>query len=91
MGDRKAHRAKITMSDYDTGGEAITAKELGMIYVEELFISQPDAAGIDWRWDQTAGTSVTVLAYDEDDISGVAAEHADAANTDVFTVLAIGF
>lgn len=91
VGDRFHVRAKVTESGtYSAGGSPITAASLGLRYIEHLTVSPPAAAGIHVAWDQTPGTSVKVLTYDEDNTSGVEAEFAGTAAA-VYSILAIGF
>jgi hypothetical protein len=93
VGDRKQARAKLTHSgNYATDGTAVSAASLGLNYIERLVPSPADIAGIYFAWDLTPGTSVNLVAYDEDNTSGIAAEYTNAAAiTSVVDVLAIGY
>lgn len=86
-------RARLTHSgNYATDGTAVTAASLGLRYIEQLVPAPADLAGIYFAWDGTPGTSVLLVAYDEDNTSGVAAEYTNAAAiTSVVDVLAIGY
>lgn len=91
VGDRYHVRAKVTESGtYSTGGTPITAASLGLKYIEHVTVSPPNAAGIHVAWNQTPGTSVNIVSYDEDNISGVEAEISGTVTT-VYSILAIGF
>lgn len=90
-GQRMHVAAKVTESGtYVTAGSAITAAQLGLKYIETVLVTPPNAAGIHVAWDGTPGTSVNIVTYDEDNISGVEAEFAGTAAA-VYTILAIGF
>lgn len=90
VGERFHVRAKVTESGtYTSGGSPITAKQLGLNYIEQVFVSPPNAAGIHVAWDQTAGTSINIVTYDEDNTSGVEAEFSGTAAA-VYSILAIG-
>lgn len=91
VGDRFHVRAKVTESGtYSSGGTPITALSLGLRHIENLVVEGPNAAGIDVVWNQTPGTSATVVTYDEDNTSGVAAEFSGTAVA-VYNILAVGF
>jgi hypothetical protein len=91
VGDRFHVRAKVVESGtYSSGGSPVTAASLGLRYIESIHPSPPNAAGIHVAWDQTAGTSVNILTYDENDISGVEAQFSGTAAA-VYSILAIGF
>lgn len=91
VGDRTHVRAKVTESgSYSSGGTSITAAALGLRYIEALYVSPPNAAGIHVAWDQSVGTSTKVVTYDEDNISGIEAEISGTVST-VYSILAIGF
>lgn len=92
VGDRAQVTAKVTESGtYSTGGSPITAAQLGLKYIEQVFISRENVAKQDQAWDKTPGTSVNILTYVEDAITGIEAQHGASTADAVYNVLAIGF
>jgi hypothetical protein len=90
VGNRVATRATLTYSgSYASGGESVTPAALGLKYVEEVIVTQPNEAGIDVRWDRS-NTAPKFVVYDEDNTSGVAAEFSGTC-TSVVRILAIGY
>jgi hypothetical protein len=90
LGARRANRATVTFdSSYPTGGEALTAAAFGLSDIQDVFVEQPNTAGIDVRYDSSAEK---LVIYDEDNTSGVAAEVANASNqsTVAVRVLVVG-
>lgn len=69
-------------TQYDTGGQTFTQPTVPTNFVLFLVevIDHNLGAGIDVRWNLDA-TTPKLLAYDEDNTSGVAAEVADDATT----------
>lgn len=91
-GERTQVTAKVTESGtYSAGGSPITAAQLGLKYIEQVFISRQSAVKNDQAWDKTPGTSVNILTYVEDAISGIEAEHGASTADAVYNILAIGF
>lgn len=93
VADRMVARARLTHSgNYATNGTAVTAASLGLRYIEQLVPVTPNIAGVYFAWDGTPGTSVNLVAYDEDNTSGIAAEYTNAAAiTSVVDVIAYGY
>ncbi len=90
LGTRKTVKGTLTFSgSYTAGGETVTPASIGLLYVEELILTNPNAVGIDALWNYSK-TAPKVILNDEDNISGVAAE-ASGTRTDVIAFLAIGF
>ncbi len=92
VGERFHVVAKVTESGtYATGGSPITAAQLGLKYIEQVFISRENAIKQDQAWDKTPGTSVNIVTYVEDGTTGIEAEHGASTATAVYNILAIGF
>lgn len=82
VGERFQVVAKVTESGtYTAGGSPITAAQLGLRYIEQVFISRENAIKQDQAWDKTPGTSVNIVTYVEDGTTGIEAEHAASALT----------
>lgn len=91
VGDRIHSRCTVTESGtYSAGGTPITAAALGLKYIEAAFPSPVNAAGISVAWNQTPGTSINILTYDEDNTSGVEAQFVGTAAA-VYSLLVVGF
>ena len=88
-GDKHVVTAKLTWANYATT-DVVTAASLGLSYVTDLFVGQPNVLGTNVVWDQVQGASPGVNIY-VDDIAGVSAEAAAAANTTVVSILAFGY
>ena len=82
-------RARITWTTYATT-DVVTAASLGLSYVTHLEVNQPDVLGTNVAWDRTVGASPGLNIY-VDDIAGVSAEAAAAANTTVVDIMAFGY
>lgn len=91
LGQNKTARATVTLTEYTTGGEVLTAAELGLRYITAVFTEDPQGEATHRAsWDGTPGTTAEISIYVDDAISGVPAE-SGTSNTDVFTVLAVGY
>lgn len=92
VGERFHVVAKVTESGtYSAGGSPITAAQLGLKYIEQVFISRENAVRNDQAWDKTPGTSVNIKTFVEDAVSGIEVEHGASTADAVYNVLAIGF
>lgn len=90
VGTRKSAKGTLTLSGtYTAGGEVVTARSIGLEFIEELFLNGPNLAGITAIWD---GGNVTakVVVYDEDNTSGISAPITGAV-TGAISYLAFGF
>ncbi len=77
---------------YATGGDTVTKPDAppgGTLFCVHVLAAPNLPVGIDLVWDGAVGATVKILAYDEDNTSGVAAELANASAALVAQVLYI--
>jgi hypothetical protein len=90
VGDRLHARCTVTEAGtYAAGGTVITAKQLGLTYIEAAFPVKPNTIALDVSWDQVPGTTIKIETFKEDTISGIEAEITGNVTT-VYSLLVVG-
>jgi len=83
--------ATLTWSTYaQAAADKVTAASLGLVYVDELFLSLSSVADTRAKWDGVKGASPGITLFLDDDATGEADVSA-GARTDVVKILAYGY
>jgi len=91
LGNEFVVHARLTWTTYaQAAADKVTAASLGLVYINHLEVNQPNVLGTNVVWDRVQGASPGLKIF-VDDIAGVSAEAAAAANTTVVDVTAFGF
>jgi hypothetical protein len=93
LGAEYVVHARLTWTTYaqaiaGAGVDVLTPASVGLLYINHVEVSQPEVLGTNVAWDRTQGTPGFIIFVD--DIAGVSAEAAAAANTTVVDVIVFG-
>lgn len=91
LGDRFLVTATLTWATYaQAAADKVTAASLGLVYIDELFVSISSVVDTRAKWDGVKGASPGITLLLDDDATGEADVTA-GARTDVVHIQAIGF